>query len=87
MSSETATSIELPLASDVWSLLQDEAARSGQPATSLVSDVITNWVRERHRQLVAREIAEFAAAQAGSELDLDRELECAAVEALSEVNP
>ena len=87
MSLETATSIELPLASDVWNLLQDEAARSGQPTTSLVSDVVTNWVRERHRQLVAREIAEFAAAQAGSELDLDHDLECAAVEALSEATP
>ena len=86
MSSQTATSIELPLASDVWNLLQDEAARSGQPTASLVCDVVTNWVRERHRQLVAREIAEFAAAQAGSELDLDRELESAAVEALSEAH-
>lgn len=75
MSSGATTKLKLPLDSDVWNLLQDEAARSGRPTVSLVSDVVANWARERHRQRVAQEIATFAAAQAGSELDLDTELD------------
>ena len=37
-----------------------------------------------HRQRVAHEIAEFAATHAGCELDLDPDLEFAALQALSE---
>ena len=85
MSSVTVTKMELPLDSDVWGLLQDEAARSGQPAVSLASNVLAKWVHERHRQRVAQEIAEFAAAHGGSELDLNQDLESAALQALDEV--
>jgi hypothetical protein len=76
--------MELPVDGDVWQLLQDEAARSGQPTVSLVSQVLAQWAHERQRQRVADEIAEFAAAHAGSSLDLDHDLETAALEALSE---
>lgn len=37
-----------------------------------------------HRQRVAHEIAEFAATHAGSELDLDPDLEAAALQTLGE---
>ena len=75
--------MELPLDGEVWVLLQDEAARSGQPTISLVSHVLAQWAHERQRQRVAEEIAEFAAAHAGSSLDLDHDLETAALETLS----
>ena len=84
MSSGTVTKLELPLESDVWGLLQDEAARSGRPTVSLVSDVVANWVHERQRQRIAQEIAEFAATHAGNELDLDSDLESAALQTLGE---
>lgn len=84
MSSEAVTKLELSLDGDVWNLLHDEAARTGRPTDSLVCDVVTNWVRERQRQRVAQEIAEFAAAHAGSELDLDRDLETSTLQALGE---
>ena len=87
MSSVSVTKMELPLDSNVWDLLQDEAVKSGQPAVSLVSHVVAEWVRERHRQRVAQEIAEFAAAHAGSDLDLDQELESAALQTLGEGEP
>lgn len=87
MFSGTITRLELPLESDVWGLLQDEAARSGQAPVSLASHILASWARERHRQRVAQEIAEFAAAQAGSELDLDEDLEFAALQALGEAAP
>ena len=76
--------MELPLDGEVWGLLQDEAARSGQPTVSLVSHVLAQWAHERHRQRVAEEIAEFAAAHAGNSLDLDHDLEACTVEALNE---
>ena len=84
MSSGAITSLELPLDSDVWGLLQDEAVRSGRPTVSLVSDVVANWVHERQRQRIAQEIAEFAATHAGTELDLDSDLESAAFQTLGE---
>ena len=83
MVSGTITRLELPLKSDVWGLLQVDAARMGRPAVSLVSEVVANWVRDRQRQRVAQDIAEFAAAHGGGELDLDPALEAAAIEALS----
>ena len=84
MSSGTVTKLELPLESDVWGMLQDEAVRSGRPTVSLVSDVVAKWVHERQRQRIAQEIAEFAATHAGSELDLDSDLESAALQTLGE---
>ena len=82
--SSAVTALELSLEDDVWNLLHDEAARTGRPTVSLVCDVVTNWARDRHRQRVAQEIAEFAAAYAGSDLDLDRDLETAALQVLGE---
>lgn len=87
MSSEAVTKLELSLEGDVWNMLRDEAVRSGRPTDSLACDVVSNWVRERHRQRVAQEIAEFAAAHAGSDLDLDRDLESASLQVLREDAP
>ena len=87
MASETMMNLQLPLASDVFGLLQTEATQAGRPMISLASDVVTKWVRERHRQRVAHEIAEFAAAHAGSELDLDKDLEAATIEFLCKDEP
>jgi hypothetical protein len=84
MSLGATTVLELPLDGDVWNLLRDEAARSGRETVSLVGDVVTNWVRDRQRQRVAQEIAEFASAYAGTELDLDRELEAASLQTLGD---
>ena len=84
MSSEAVTKLELLLDDEVWNLLHDEASRSGWPTVSLASDVVTSWVRERQRQRVAQEIAEFAVAHAGGELDLVPDLETAALQLLAE---
>lgn len=84
MASGAIAKLELPLSDDVWSRLQEEASRTGQTAEGLVSDVVDNWLRERHRQRIAEEIAEFAAAHAGGPLDLDRDLEAASLIASTE---
>lgn len=86
MVSGTITQLELPLESDVWRLLQVEAARIGRPTVALASEVVANWVRDRQRQRerIAEEIADFANAYGGTELDLDPQLAAAALEVLSE---
>lgn len=60
---------------------QNNVNGMNKPSDSMLSGVDTDLVRERLR--VSREIAEFAAAYAGSELDLDSELEAASLEALA----
>lgn len=50
----------------------------------LRSEAVSSAVTD-HCQRVAQEIAEFAATHAGSELDLDPDLESAALQALREV--
>lgn len=84
MMGSTTAKLELPLSDGVWSRLKEEASRTGQTAEGLVSDVVDNWLRERHWQRIAQEIAEFAAVHAGGPLDLDRDLEAASLIASDE---
>jgi predicted transcriptional regulator len=76
----------LPLSDDVYRQLREEAARSSRPATSVARQAIELWLR--HRKKVARReaIAAFAAEHAGGPLDLDANLEAAAVEQLRSTN-
>ncbi|MCC6591414.1 MAG: hypothetical protein IT168_32310 [Bryobacterales bacterium] len=70
----------LPLPEHTYSLLKAEAERARIPATTFARQAIDRWLREQARQARHDAIAAFAAEHAGTELDLDRELESAAVE-------
>jgi hypothetical protein len=72
----------LPLPSDTYQSLKDEAAREGRPATSVAREAIEGWLRERRKLVVREEIAAYAAEMAGTREDLDPELERAAVQHL-----
>ena len=74
----------LPMPSQLYRDLRAEAARRGVPATALARHVLAEWLEARRRLRVAEDIAEYAATVAGSEADLDPELEQAAAEALVE---
>jgi hypothetical protein len=74
--------LHLPLPDDLHEELRDEAARRGQPATTVARTAIAEWLKERHRLQVREEIANYAAGQAGSKCDLDSELAAAAVDLL-----
>ena len=70
----------LPLPPDLHEELREEAERSGQPATALARDALRIVLAHRRRQRLHAQIAEFAAEHAGSALDLDEDLERAAIE-------
>lgn len=72
----------LPLPDDLHEALRREATADHRPATELARDALAGWLRARQRERVAAEIRRFATAQAGSDLDLDANLERAGVDHL-----
>lgn len=72
----------LPLPERLHTLRRAEAERAQLPATTLARDAIDAWLRDQTRKARHNAIAEFAAKMAGSDLDLDHEMEAAAIEHL-----
>jgi hypothetical protein len=56
------------------------------PATSLAREAIDLWLRQQLRKARHEAIASYAAEMAGSNLDLDPELESAGIEQLIETS-
>ena len=79
MSSAPVRNFHLPLPSDVYERLKDEAARESRPATSVAREAIEEWLLQRRRLVVREEISAYADRMAGSREDLDPELEKAGV--------
>lgn len=73
----------LPLPDATYDQLRAEAERVRMPATAVARDAIDLWLKEQRRKTVQAEIAAYAEEMAGTEFDLDRELEAAAVEHLT----
>jgi hypothetical protein len=73
----------LPLPELTYTLLRAEAERMQLPATTLAREAIDTWLKEQSRKARHNAIAEYAAEMAGTELDLDRQLESAAIEQLA----
>jgi predicted transcriptional regulator len=76
------SNFHLPLSPDLHAMLRDEAERSGQPATALAREALRSWLVQRQKHRLHEEIAAWAAEHAGTDLDLDKELEQAGIEAL-----
>jgi hypothetical protein len=72
----------LPLPEQTWSGLRAEAERAQLPATALAREAIDWWLRERAKKARHKEIADWAAEMAGTDLDLDPDLEGAGIEQL-----
>ncbi len=72
----------LPLPEDTYAQLRAASKRAQVPATALAREAIDAWLRQQRRRARHESIAAFAAEMAGSEFDLDRDLERAAVEYL-----
>lgn len=81
---EKAHNFHVPLPGPVYRRLKATAARQRRPATQLVKQAVEYWLDEQERLAVHEEIAEYAAAVAGSANDFDPVLEAAAVEFLAE---
>jgi predicted transcriptional regulator len=79
-SANSLSNFHLPLPSELHEMLRREAERSGQPATTLAREALESWLVQRRSQRRHEEIAEWAAEHAGTDLDLDRDLERAGLE-------
>jgi hypothetical protein len=72
----------LPLPEQTYSQLRAEAERAQVPATTLAREAIDWWLRRQLRKARHDAIASYAAEMAGTDLDLDFDLESAGIEHL-----
>ncbi len=84
MKTTATANFHLPLPEELRDQLRAEAERSGRSATSLAREALAEWLQERRRTRLRREIAAYAEACAGSPVDLDEDLEAAGLEAIGE---
>jgi hypothetical protein len=73
----------LPLPDQTYIRLRAEAERTQLPATTLAREAIDSWLLDQARKATHDAIAAYAAEMAGTDLDLDRDLESAGIEHLS----
>jgi hypothetical protein len=86
MGIRASVNFHLPLTPELHEQLREEAEISGQPATTVAREALQTTLAQRRRQRLYSEIAAFAAEYGGSELDLDRDLEQASLEALKDLD-
>jgi hypothetical protein len=72
----------LPLPERTYTDLRAEAERAQVPATALAREAIDWWLRQQLRKARHDRIAAYAAEMAGTDLDLDPDLEAAGIERL-----
>jgi hypothetical protein len=72
----------VPLPEQTYSSLRAEAERTGVPATTLAREAVDLWLRQQLRKARHDAIAAYAAQMAGTQLDLDADLESAGIEHL-----
>ena len=72
----------VPLPPGLYRELQDEASLTGRPATALAREAIGRWLEARRRAGVREAISAYSTELAGTEADLDRDLEAVAIESL-----
>ena len=72
----------LPLPEQIYTLLRAEAERTHVPATALAREAIDSWLKYQARKARFDAIAAYAAEMAGTDLDLDHDLESAGSEHL-----
>ena len=74
----------LPLPDETYSHLRAEAERMQVPATTLAREAVDVWLRQQFRKARRDAIEAYATEMAGTHLDLDSDLESAAIEHLCE---
>ena len=72
----------LPLPEPTYIRLRAEAERAQVPATTLAREAVEEWLRQQSRKARQDAIAAYAMEMAGTDLDLDTDLESAGIEHL-----
>jgi len=75
--------LNLPLPEEMHKALFAESRHAGIPATRLARSILQEWIEQRRTERRREEVRRFATTYAGSDLDLDPDLEGAAAEELS----
>jgi hypothetical protein len=75
----------LPLPEQIYAQLRAEAERAQVPATTLAREAIDLWLRQQLKKARHEAIAAYAEEMAGTNLDLDRDLESAGIEHLVKI--
>lgn len=78
MKNTSMKNFHLPLPEDLYGDLRAEAERSSVTATTLARQALGEWLRQKRRNNLRRDIQAYAEEVAGSQDDLDEELESAA---------
>jgi len=79
---EDMKNFHVPLPERTYAELRAEAERTQVPATTLAREAIDWWLRHQLRKARHDAIAAYAAEMAGTNFDLDRDLESAGIEHL-----
>ncbi len=75
-------SVQVSLPEELYHQLRVEAERVNQPATVLARDAIAEWLQQRSNRVLHDSIRTYAELHAGTPVDLDEDLEQAAMERL-----
>jgi hypothetical protein len=73
----------LPLPEQIHAQLRAEAERTQVPATTLAREAIDEWLRQQMKAARHAAITAYAEGMAGTEFDLDPDLEAAGIEHLT----
>jgi predicted transcriptional regulator len=79
----TLRNFHVPLPEELYRQLHEEAERLRQPATHIVRQALQSWLDRQRQDLLHEAIHAYAQQLAGSQADLDPELEAAAAEHLA----
>jgi predicted DNA-binding protein len=82
-----AKNFHIPLPGPTYDELKDISSKIKKPATQIVRELIEYWLKERKKSQLHKEIMEFAQANAGTTLDLDKDLETIGLKHLFELDP
>lgn len=80
MKSATARNFHVPLPDPLYRELRAQAQRAKVPATTVAREAIEAWLKDRAQEALSDAIAAYATRWAGSEIDLDPEMEAASIE-------
>jgi hypothetical protein len=82
MATRATVKFNLPLTPELHDQLCEEAERSGKPATVIALEALRAVLGQQKKHQLHAEIKAFASEHAGSDIDLDEDLERAGIEAL-----
>lgn len=80
MTTNFSRNLHVPLSLKLYTQLKQQSLLSNTPSTQIARQAIETWLKYQKKQTLYKELVSYAAEQAGTDLDLDKTLEHAAIE-------